>query len=138
MDATWPKKAADSFWLAAARNLEQRRLNPTQMQMLLIPGVVCLAFSIELGMKAILLPSQKPPKTHNLSKLFGLLPSEVQDQIILACGRPRQAFDVALDSVAKSFEEWRYVYDLEQPQVDLPFLSQLADAVTLATDSHAL
>lgn len=65
MDATWPKKTADSFWLAAARNLEQRRLNPTQFQMLLIPGVVCLAFSIELGLKAILLRTSGPPRTHN-------------------------------------------------------------------------
>ena len=118
MDATWPKKAADSFWLAAARNMEQRRINPTQYQMLLIPGVVCLAFSVELGMKAILLPAGKPPKTHNLTKLFHLLPQHIQDQVVVACGRPCGAFEVALNSVANAFEDWRYVYDMDNPSVD--------------------
>lgn len=138
MDATWPKKSADSFWLAAARSLEQRRINPTQLQMLLIPGVVCSAFSIELGIKAILLRSGQPPKTHNLVKLFAALPSAVQDQIILACGKPRKHFDAALSVAAELFEEWRYVYEIENPEVDIGFLTQLTDAVKVATDTHAL
>ena len=138
MDATWPKKAADSFWLAAARSLEQRRINPTQFQMLLIPSVVCSAFSIELGIKAILLRSGQPPKTHNVAKLFRILPPAIQDQVVSACGKPRQDFDAALEEVAELFEEWRYIYEMENPQVDLGFLSQLADAVRVATDSHAL
>ena len=137
MDASWPKKSADSFWLAAARSMEQRRVSPTQFQMLLIPGVVCLAFSIELGIKAMLLPAGKPPKTHNLTTLFRLLPPAIQSQIVSACGMPRDAFDSVLDGVAKVFEEWRYVYDMEQPQVDLAFLTTLADAVRVATDAHA-
>jgi hypothetical protein len=137
MDATWPKKAADSFWLAAARNLEQRRLNPAQFQMLLIPGVVCLAFSIELGIKAILLRTGNPPRTHNLRDLFALLPGNVQDDIVRSCGRPPDAFQASLSSAANIFVEWRYVYDMEQPQVDLPFLNALADAVKTATDAPA-
>jgi len=137
MDASWPKKAANSFWLAAARNMEQRRLSPTQFQMLLVPGVVCLAFSIELGIKAMLLPSGKPPKTHNLTKLFQLLPVAVQEQIVTACRKPREQFDGALDSVANAFEDWRYVYDLDKPSIDLAFLNSLSDAVKVATDAHA-
>lgn len=138
MDATWPKKAADSFWLAAARSLEQRRINPTQYQMLLIPGVVCSAFSIELGIKAILLRSGQPPKSHNLSKLFEALSPAIQDQVITACGKCRKDFDAALGQASALFEEWRYIYEIENPQVDLEFLTHLADAVRVATDSHAL
>ena len=138
MDATWPKKAADSFWLAAARSLEQRRISPTQFQMLLIPAVVCSAFSIELGIKAILLRSGQPPKTHNLAMLFEALPSAIQDQVVLACGMSRKDFDAALGEAAKLFEKWRYVYEMDEPQVNLRFVTQLADAVRVATDLHAL
>ncbi len=137
MDASWPKKAADSFWLAAARNMEQRRTSPTQFQMLLIPGVVCLAFSVELGIKAMLLAAGSPPKIHNLAKLFGLLSQLVQDQVVAACGKPRVEFDMALDGVANAFEEWRYIYDVDKPSIDIAFLSSLADAIKLATESHA-
>jgi hypothetical protein len=137
MDATWPKKSANSFWLAAARCFEQRRINPTQHQMLLIPGVVCLAFSIELGIKAMVLPTAQPPKIHSLAKLFVLLPENIQDQVVAHCGRPREAFNASLDSAAKTFEEWRYVYDLDNPSIDLGFLSALADAIKLAADAHA-
>jgi hypothetical protein len=136
VDATWPKKAADSFWLAAARNMEQRRINPTQLQMLLIPGVVCLAFSIELGIKAILLRTSQPPRTHNLKRLFALLPANIQEEIVAASGKSRTIFDAALLEAAHVFEEWRYVYDMEDPQVDLAFLNSLADAVHTATDAH--
>lgn len=138
MDDTWPKKAADSFWLAAARSFEQRRINPTQFQMLLIPGVVCSAFSIELGMKAILLSNGKPPKTHNLVKLFELLPSAIQDRVVGACAKTRKEFGTSLESAAKLFEEWRYVYELEEPQIDIQFLTKLADSIRLETDTHAL
>ena len=137
MDATWPKKSADAFWLAAARNLEQRRINPTQYQALLIPGVVCLAFSIELGLKAMLLSSGKPPKTHNLFKLFQLLPQPIQGEVVAACGAPREAFDASLGTAANTFEEWRYIYEMENPNVDLAFMSALADAIRVATDVHA-
>lgn len=138
MDDTWPKKAAESFWLAAARNFEQRRISPTQFQMLLIPGVVCSAFSIELGMKAILLRNGKPPKTHNMAKLFELLPSEIQNRVVGACGKPRKEFDTSLECAARLFEEWRYVYELEEPQVDIEFLTKLADSIRLETDTNAL
>ena len=137
MDATWRKKAADSFWLAASRSFEQRRINPTQFQMLLIPGVVCLAFSIELGIKAIVLRTISPPKTHNLGELFALLPGPIQNEIVLACQQPRDRFDVSLSAVASTFVDWRYVYDMEQPKIDLQFLNLLADAVRTATEAHA-
>ena len=63
MDNIWAKNAANSFWMAAARSMEQRRLDANQFQMLLIPGVVCSAFAIELGIKSILLPSGRPKYT---------------------------------------------------------------------------
>jgi hypothetical protein len=137
MDTTWPKKVADSFWFAATRNLEQRRLSPTQFQSLLIPGVVCLAFAVELGMKAMISRNSAPKKTHDLSRLFSQLPQEVQEKLVAASGKPQVAFDNSLKAAATIFEDWRYVYELENPQVDLEFLTKLADATRLATDEYA-
>ena len=95
-----------------------------------------MAFSIELGIKAMILPAGAPPRTHNLAKLFQALPSNIQDQIVAGCGAPRETFDAALCKAANSFEEWRYVYEMEKPTIDLPFLSALADSVREATDAH--
>jgi hypothetical protein len=129
MDDIWAKHAANAFWMAAARSMEQRRLNADQFQMLLIPGVVCLAFSIELGIKSILLPSGKASRTHNLVKLFGELSKDIQERIVSTCGRPRDAFDKSLAKIANVFEDWRYIYELENPNVDMGFLNSLADAI---------
>lgn len=137
MTATRAKQTANAFWLAAARNMEQRRLSTTQFQMLLVPSVVCAAFSIELGIKAMLLPTGSPPKTHNLAKLFSLLPQPVKDQIIEGCGQSRDAFDVSLATIANVFDEWRYIYESENISLDNGFLNALADAVKVAADAYA-
>lgn len=137
VDDSWRKKAADSFWLAAARNMEQRMLRPGQFQMLLIPGVVCMAFSIELGMKALLPKGTAAPRTHDLNTIFSMLDSSVRGQIIAACERGEAEFNALLKKVARAFEEWRYVYEQERPEIELGFLQKLADAVRLATDGHA-
>jgi hypothetical protein len=137
MSANRAKQTANAFWLAAARNMEQRRLNTTQFQMLLVPGVVCSAFSIELSIKAMLLPNGSPPKTHNLAKLFALLPQEIQDQIVASCGKTRDGFDQSLAAIANVFDEWRYIYESENVTLDNAFLNSLADAVKVAVDAHA-
>ena len=129
MEDIWSKHAATAFWMAAARSMEQRRTSATEYQMLLIPGVVCLAFSIELGIKSILLASRNVPKTHNLAKLFVALPKDVQDSVVSACGQPRSVFDVSLAAIANVFEDWRYIYELDNPKIDLSFLNSLADAI---------
>lgn len=137
MDSSWVKKTANAFWLAAARNMEQRRINTKQFQMLAIPGVVCASFSIELGIKAILIPIHPPQKTHNLSKLFSLLPLSIQDQIIKRCNKNRVSFEKSLDEIANVFEEWRYVYESESIKLDADFLFSLGDAVKEAADQHS-
>jgi hypothetical protein len=137
MTASRAKQTAHAFWLAAARSMEQRRLNTTQYQMLMVPGVVCAAFSIELGIKAMLLLAGSPPKTHNLAQLFSLLPQPIQQQIIASCGKPREAFDQSLAAIANVFDEWRYIYESEGMNLDNSFLSSLADSVKVAADAHA-
>lgn len=135
MDRSRIKGAANSFWLAASRNFEKRWTNPRQFQMLLVPGVVCSAFSIELGLKAILFDSGNPPRTHDLSKLFDLLPTATQDQIVAGCGKPRDEFNTSLLAIANLFEEWRYVYEVDELSLDNEFLQKFSNAVKFVVDS---
>lgn len=128
------KMVANAFWLAAARNFEKRRLNTEQFQVLIVPAVVCCAFSIELGIKAMLLPN--PPKTHNLAKLFKQLSKEIQDQIVANCVSKGNCFDKSISSVADVFEKWRYIYESESSEIDLVFLQSLSDAVKIAVDTN--
>lgn len=137
MDKSWPRKAANMFWMAAARNKEQRQISATQMEMLLVPSVVCAAFAIELGIKAMLLPTGKTIKKHDLRKLFDALPESIQQEIISSCHKPLNEFNASLDSMANTFDEWRYVFELQSATVDLEFLELFGSAVRIATETHA-
>lgn len=137
MDINRVRASAHAFWLAASRNMEKRWINPTQYQMLLVPGVVCSAFSIELGLKAIIMSSGNPPKTHDLSKLFLLLPSSAQDDIVRKCGKPRDQFDKSLAAIANLFEEWRYIFETDEASLDNGFLDTFSNAVKSVVDAPA-
>ena len=129
MDQKRAKDTANSFWMASARCMEQRRISPTQFNMPLVPGVVCAAFSIELGFKSLVARTASPPKTHDLKKLFELLPQATQDRIVTACSPTRAVFNMSIAAVANVFEEWRYVYEQDKVELDMAFLQRLADTV---------
>lgn len=81
-----------------------------------IPAIVCLAFSIEVGLKAIIKAEGKaPPRCHDLQKLFGLLTQDSQMQIRQALSRYADKFDSLLTSMKSAFEDWRYVYEAYEP-----------------------
>jgi hypothetical protein len=126
MDAIWVKNSARAFWLAANQNMDS---GPGQFQKLLVPGVVCAAFSAELGIKAMLLPNGSVPRTHNLKKLFLKLPQASQDRIIPQCSDTCEEFLASLGGVANAFEDWRYIYESASPSLDIGFLFEFADAV---------
>ena len=96
-----------------------------------------MVFSIELGIKAILAATSNAPRGHDLLILFGLLPPPIQEEIIVACKLPQDGFYSELASAAKLFEEWRYIYEMEEPKINLPFVQSLANAVYFATEAHA-
>ena len=129
MDQKRAKDTANAFWMASARCMEQRRISPAQFNMPLVPGVVCAAFSIELGLKSLVAKTKQPPKTHDLRKLFELLPQEIQDRLVVACSPTRAAFNSSIAAISNVFEEWRYVYEQETVQLDMAFLQRLADTV---------
>nr|WP_316643383.1 hypothetical protein [uncultured Roseateles sp.] len=77
----------------------------------LIPGVVCLAFSIELGLKAIILATQPSVPGHKLDVLFGLLTPEDRDTVIRHTGYEQSRFEKELAAVSSAFVEWRYIHE---------------------------
>ena len=104
----------------------------------IIAGIVCLAFSVELALKAALLSETARVEGHRLDKLFVQLPSAQQEAIIQACGVGPEAFARELGLVANAFVEWRYIY--ERPgviSINRDFLLALSRAVT-AEAEHAV
>jgi hypothetical protein len=109
--------------------MEQRRLSGQQVQVLLIPAVVCAALSIELGFKALLFSSQCPVTGHALDKLFESLLVDFQEAIVTDVGITRPEFVKSLGLVVNVFVDWRYIYEkIDDVNLNLDFLKKLADA----------
>lgn len=78
------------------------------------PGIVCMSFAVELWFKALGClsnPAGEVPSGHDLSALFNLLSTDIQDALIARCAQTRMHFLNALQEDAKAFETWRYSYE---------------------------
>lgn len=130
LNSTGAAQQSRAFLLAAHRSLEQRPLGPKQVQWFAVPAVVCLAFSIELGMKSLIMRHGQAVKTHDLTKLFGRLGPDVQARIAAATTIDRPPFDALLREHSRAFEDWRYIHEnTGSAHVRLDFLRALASAV---------
>jgi HEPN domain-containing protein len=95
----------------------------------IIPSVVCLAFSVELALKAILLGTGDSARGHALDTLFSKLPPEIQTEIIQLTGIATSSFPEQLALAARAFVEWRYIYEQNGLHtVNTPFLLALREA----------
>lgn len=92
----------------------------------LIPGVVCLVFSIELALKAIRLSDGAPQTGHNLTTLFdGLLETSRRD-VIFESGAEEASLRENLAAISNAFVEWRYVHEqLGYRSISVEFLEML-------------
>lgn len=91
-----------------------------------------LAFSIELGIKTLLIKSNSilEPRGHNLKVLFDKLPQEIKVNIYDDLAKDIEnldetEFSTLLDKNAKSFESWRYFHETESLSCDKDFLGRL-------------
>jgi len=103
----------------------------------IVPAVVCLAFSIELGFKAILVGNGKPSEGHKFGELFEKLPVEIRAEIQRLVVGEDGGFESSLTLVSNAFVEWRYIF--EEPgyhSIDVEFLSKLHDAVTQIAERY--
>lgn len=121
--------ASRTFVLAFERCMMQRPLPDGRFEMPLVPGVVCLAFSIELGLKAMAAQGGLALKGHRLADLFGKIPSDAQAAIVAETKVDRQRFEIEMEAVSEVFVEWRYVYEQPSANLNLAFLQSLGGAV---------
>ena len=114
-----------SFVVAFERCMENRPLPNGQFQWPVAPSVVCAAFSIEIGFKAIILSEGGSAAGHELAKLFGKISASTKSLIINETGLNSQAFKAALELMSNAFTEWRYIYEKDNAHIDLEFLKRL-------------
>jgi hypothetical protein len=120
---------ARAFWLAFQRCMEQRPLPNGQVEWLFVPAVVCAAFSIEIGFKAIIMSEgNTASQVHELAKLFKEISPAAQDSIVKEVGLDPAAFTAGLESASNAFDQWRYYYEKGSLQANLNFLAKLANA----------
>ncbi len=132
MNISHAKHSSRSFHLASQRALEQRQIAPEQIEVLMVPGLVCEAFAVELGIKALVLAKGKSLKCHDLEKLFDALDDAEQTAIEAFVGISGSEFREQLQLVAFAFQDWRYIYEKqEEVSINFDFLQQLSYAVQL-------
>jgi hypothetical protein len=103
----------------------------------IVPAVVCLAFSIELGFKAILVGCNKPSEGHKFVELFNKLPAEIKTEIERLVVGDEDTFSCQLATVSNAFVEWRYIFEESgYISIDLEFLAKLHKAVTQIGEKH--
>ena len=136
------RNTSQSFFEAFLRCMERRPTEGGGISMPVVPGVVCVTFAAEVGLKAVLIAEgASSPWTHDLEALFFQLSVEAQLTIIAKSGYPPPAFHDLLKDHALAFEEMRYIYEpLSQPwdesvqrfhHADIDFLANLAAATNL-------
>lgn len=130
MNVDQAKNSSRNFHLACQRALELRQTGQGQIESLVVPGVVCAAFAIELGIKAIALGEGTQPRGHGLDELFGILSVPEQNAIKDSIGLPDPDFQKELKVAAGAFVEWRYIYEAtETVSANLQFLQKFSSAV---------
>jgi len=122
------KNSSKAFHTAHRRCLEQRPV-PGGVAFPIVPAIVCGVFSVELGLKTLILRAGGKPAGHDLAKLFGVLDQATQTAIIKASGVPDPQFRSDLAGIANAFVEWRYIYEHSSAYLNMEFLGKLADAV---------
>lgn len=132
---------AKSFYNAyiALEDLESTFDKPLLAAPMLVNG----AFTVELGLKAILVKNNvNYAKEHNLFVLFNLLPEcyqyEILNYIIEKAPEykePQKFLDEFLLATSV-FVDWRYCFEKPAPAVDIRFISAFANATIRCLLAH--
>ena len=98
---------------------------------LLVPAIVCLAFSVELELKSILFfleLGELARGKHRLDELFKCLPTDLQAEISELCNSTRSNFEAALREDSMTFVTWRYSHEHGLLRVNTSLLLDLSNA----------
>lgn len=97
-----------------------------------IPANVNYGLSVELYLKYLLFKQGVTKKEHNIKTLFYLLKKETQQEIINSITPiPLLNFDYLINTHAKIFEQWRYLFEIKKSTgtVYFSFLDDLTNAI---------
>ncbi|MDD2714485.1 MAG: HEPN domain-containing protein [Candidatus Wallbacteria bacterium] len=130
MNIEFLKTNASLFKKAAERCQEKRPLANGMFGMLMVPGVVNYAFSIELYLKYLLVKNNQSSKGHELIKLFTMLDSSMRQEIINLTKYSNSDFDDLFSKHSNGFVEWRYIHEQEKEVViNIDFMRRLLDSI---------
>ncbi len=103
--------------------------------------IVCLAFSVELYIKDVHYAIKgKPPRGHNILKLFEQLPEKNQQDIfthrsIIEYGWSFEEFKREIIAISDGFEKWRYSYEATTLRYNEYFALAFIAALKSAADT---
>ncbi len=120
IDRALLRSNARSFLLAAERALEQRPIEGG-IQSLIVPAVVCCAFSIELSSKCM-----STAWGHDLKDLYDGLSEPQRSEILRRMEMDESGFTACLQNSASLFKDWRYLHEHVSGNVKMDFLQKLA------------
>ena len=96
----------------------------------IMPAAVLLAFTIEFGLKALLMKAHGEFKAvHELQVLADDLPAEMRAPLAAAAGLEWSSLHQALTKIGKVFEQWRYAFATESVSMDEQHLEPLIPAI---------
>ena len=136
MSAESARQLSAAFSEASERCLTERPCGDETLAIVLVPGIVCAALSIELGFKAMIMEDGKIAKGHNLLKLFHRLGPWSQNAIVHSVGLDRKSFENELAEMSEAFVQWRYVYEYDEVKISIGFLDKLLRATVSAASNE--
>ncbi|MFN7221824.1 MAG: hypothetical protein ACK5UX_14445, partial [Burkholderiales bacterium] len=96
---------AVGFFNAASRCFADVQISPLIKNAPMTPGVVCIAFSIELYLKLMLLLSNVGPKRlHKIDELYAELPDSFKQRLAAQYGKPDLV--AQLSAMSSAFVDW--------------------------------
>ena len=78
----------------------------------MLPAIVCVAFGVELYLKAIIASETGKATGHDLLKLFIKLSPQSKNALATALSYSEHDLRQKIGSVSSAFVDWRYVYEL--------------------------
>lgn len=103
----------------------------------LIPAIVCIAFSIEIGLKAVLISEGKQVSGHKFQPLFDSISEGRRELIARNTGYEATRFQSELCKANNAFVEWRYIYEMDGDRsVSAQFLMLFAHAIHKVADQR--
>ncbi|WP_162179188.1 HEPN domain-containing protein [Chromobacterium haemolyticum] len=130
MNSEHAYRLSQSFLVAANRANEYRVIDD-KFQVAIVPAIVCAAFSVEVGLKALIFKEtgHECKREHKIASLFEKLPNVRQEEIRSLLVEKYNDINEKMKGISNAFVEWRYVYEKDYTEIDSTFLFDFAKVI---------